>query len=269
MEGCAPEGTALRVLFLNLMPQKAVTELDFVRMMVGAGRDVEFLPVKFRGQTFKTTPMEHIVAFYRDVEEAMADGTHYDGLIITGAPVEHLPFEEVRYWEELCRLMDWADANVQSTLYVCWGAQAGLYHHYGVPKYGLPSKMFGIFEQTVHSLGNELMRGLEPAFLMPNSRHTEVRAADMANKGLHILASSPESGVGVVCSDDNRRVFIVGHLEYESRTLEREYLRDVAKGLPIEVPRHYYEADNPGRPILFAWEQAAKLFYANWIRTLA
>lgn len=264
-----PPRSVRRVLFLNLMPKKAETELDIARMLAERDVDVALLPMKIAGQTYKTTPMEHMTAYYRDFED-FASG-HYDGLIITGAPVEHLPFEEVRYWEPLCNIMDWAATHVHSTLCICWGAQAALYHLYGVPKYPLSAKMFGIFEQQVLSPANAvppLMEGLSPTFKMPNSRHTEVRRADIEAAGVELLAASRESGVGVMQSRDGRYVFIVGHLEYHAATLDSEYRRDLGKGLPIAPPRHYYLNDRPDNGIDFSWLTAARRFYGNWLHSL-
>lgn len=291
-----PAGTR-RVLFLNLMPKKAETELDIARMLVNRSEDVALLPMKIAGQTYKTTPLSHMQAFYNDFEAFAND--HFDGLIITGAPVEHLPFEDVRYWKQLCDIMDWAATHVHSTLCICWGAQAALYHLYGIPKYPLPAKMFGIFEQRVltrntgvspvtesaslqaategvselitHNsqlITRSLMEGLAPTFPMPNSRHTEVRAADVEAAGVNILAASEESGVGVMQSKDGRYVFIVGHLEYHAATLDSEYRRDLGKGLPIAAPRHYYNDDQPERGINFSWLTAARRFYGNWLCSL-
>ncbi len=264
----AAAGTCpLRVLFLNLMPQKAVTELDIARMMAASGLDVELIPLKISGQTYKTTPMAHMEAFYRDFETVEADS--FDGLIITGAPVEHLAFEEVRYWPQLCHIMNWADVHVRSTLYICWGAQAGLYFHYGIPKYGLPAKKFGIYPHENLAPSLPLLEGLGENFPIPTSRHTEVRAADFNAPDLRIVAESDESGVGIALTTDGRRIFITGHLEYEPATLEKEYLRDKAKQLPIEVPGHYYYDNLPERGIRFSWDAAARRFYHNWLRYYA
>lgn len=254
----------MRVLLLNLMPQKTVTELDISRMLSSEEHDVQLIPMKIAGQTYKTTPMEHMVAFYLDFEEFKADT--FDGLIITGAPVEHLPFEEVRYWRELCEIMDWARTHVASTLYICWAAQAGLYYHYGIPKYSLPAKKFGVFSQNVLCCGLGLFRNMEPNFPMPNSRHTEVKAKDFQTQmGVKIVASSEESGVGVALSEGGREVYIVGHLEYEPYTLHHEYWRDKKKGLPIDLPLHYYQ-DESCSIIDFSWEKSAKQFYTNWLQ---
>lgn len=261
---------AAKILFLNIMPQKAVTELDIARMMAASGRDVVLIPTKIAGQTYKTTPMEHMVQFYLDFEEL--ESQTFDGLIITGAPVEHLPFEQVRYWPQLCHIIDWAKAGgVRSTLYICWGAQAGLYYNYGVPKHPLPTKRFGIFTHHVPTglaspSSATLLRGLAPTFPMPHSRHTEVRAEDFPADTPQILAVSEESGVGLAATADGREVYITGHLEYEPHTLENEYRRDVAKGLPIHLPEHYYHHDEPTAGICYSWEEAAKHFYRNWVQ---
>lgn len=259
------------VLLLNLMPMKAVTELDIARMMAHAGEDVMLLPVKIKGQTYKTTPMEHMQRFYVDIEDVMAAPVLPPSLrlIVTGAPVEQYAFEEVRYWEALCRIMDWAVKKHIHTLYICWGAQAALYHHYGIPKYALPEKRFGIFEQEVLDDDCPLLRGLSPSFPMPNSRHTEVRREDFHAPHLHIVAEGRESGVGVAYDATKHATYIVGHLEYEPHTLENEYRRDVGKGLPIHVPEYYYADNNPEGEILYQWAGAAQRFYKNWLSLCA
>lgn len=261
----APEGVRpLRVLLLNLMPQKAVTELDFVRMFAPLPQWVELIPVKIAGQTYKTTPMAYMERFYTDIDRLFGDT--FDGLVVTGAPVEHLPFEQVRYWRQLCDIFDWAERHVRSTLNVCWGAQAALYHRYGIAKHVLPAKMFGVFAQRVLAPDVPLLDGLSPAFPMPNSRHTEVRRADFPVTGtLRVVAESDESGVGLAVDDAHRAIYDVGHLEYEPMTLDREYRRDVAKQLPIAPPRHYYHDDEPERGVRFSWREAALRFYANWV----
>lgn len=265
LHGAAPEGVRpVRILLLNLMPQKAATELDFARTLAGIGPWVELVPVKIRGQRYKTTPEAHMNRFYTDIDAFEAEGA--DGLIVTGAPVEHLPFEAVRYWPQLCRIMDWAVRRVRSTLYVCWGAQAALYHRYGIAKHGLPQKMFGVFAQDVLTPEEPLFDGIGSPFAMPNSRHTEVRAAEFpAGDGLRLVAASSESGVGVAMADGGRTIFDVGHLEYAPLTLETEWRRDQAKGLLIQMPRHYYHGDDPARGVDYAWREAAERFYANWI----
>lgn len=252
----------VRVLLLNLMPQKEVTELDIARMLAHPSLQVQLVLMKISGQVYKTTPQEHMERFYQDFE-LLASGS-YDGLIITGAPVEHLPFEEVRYWPQLCRIMDWAAGHVRSTLYICWGAQAGLYHHYGIPKYGLPAKKFGVYPYAILS-ALPVVEGLENGFRMPTSRHTEIRGCDVSGPELQVVAGSAESGIGIVVSRDGKRVFVTGHLEYEPMTLEKEYRRDLGKGLSIAMPEHYYHEDNPGKGIDYSWEGTARRFYRNWL----
>ena len=256
------------VLLLNLMPQKAVTELDIARALSFPDTDVLLLPVRIAGQTYKTTPIEYILSYYLDIESVLSNKLHLSSapsLIITGAPVEQMPFESVRYWPQLCEIMDWAFRQRLNTLYICWGAQAGLYHHYGIPKYDKTAKCFGIFSQDVLDDKCPLMRGLSPAFFMPNSRHTEVRRSDFSAPQLQIVAESQESGVGVAYDAAHRSTFIVGHLEYEPHTLENEYKRDLAKGLSILPPQHYYEADDPNGRILWQWKEHARQFYRNWL----
>ena len=258
------EGDVLRILFLNLMPQKLVTELDIARMMAHSSLSVQLIPMKISGQSYKTTPMQHMVDFYTDFEDLEAG--NYDGMILTGAPIEHLPFEEVRYWHQLCHIMHWAETHVRSSLYICWGAQAGLQYHFGIPKYQIPAKMFGIYQQKVLVEGLPLLYGLSPAFPMPNSRHTEVRREDFPKKDhLQIVAENEVSGVGLAIANDGREIYIVGHLEYEPNTLKNEYERDINKGLTIAKPKHYFVDDDPDKGVDFSWKSAAKTFYANWL----
>lgn len=254
---------AQRVLFLNLMPQKAVTEIDISRTLACTGKDVQLIPVKIKGQTYKTTPQAHMDAFYLDVEDLMCEC--FDGMILTGAPLEQIPFEEVRYWAQLCRIMDWADINIKRILYICWGAQAGLYHFYGINKHALPAKMFGVFSQRIVATNSPLAKGLCPEFPMPNSRHTEIRKEEVMLKmgdGACIVAESDESGLGIVATLDMKRTFIVGHLEYEPMTLHNEYHRDLNKHLPIQAPLHYYKEDGS---VDYSWKSAAISFYSNWL----
>lgn len=256
-----------RVLLLNLMPEKAKTEADIVRTLIATGETCQLIPIKIKGQVYKTTPKEHMDSFYLDFEDI--EWGYFERLIITGAPLEQIPFEEVRYWHQLQNIMHWADEHVRSTLYICWGAQAGLYEHYGVKKYPLPEKMFGVFSQKVLNADNPLMHELTPAFLMPNSRHTEVRLVDvlsMAEKGLVTLAVSEESGVGIMATADCKRVFVVGHLEYNAHTLDDEYRRDLSKKLPIKRPLHYYDEDGE---ICYSWQNDAVTFYRNWVASLS
>lgn len=253
------------VALLNLMPQKMTTELDFARVMAAIPERVQLTLVRLKGQTYKTTPLSHVLTFYADEDALFGSLPGVDRLVVTGAPLEQMPFEDVRYWPQLTRLMDWARTNVERTLYVCWGAQAGLYHQYGVNKHGLKEKMFGIFPQeVVHPVGH-LMDGLSPRFLMPNSRHTEVRREEieraMEGKGL-VVAESAKSGVGIVAEQDLRSTYVVGHLEYEPLTLDKEYKRDLAKQLPIHAPENYY--DEEGRAP-WSWRTDALRFFYNWM----
>jgi len=212
----------------------------------------------------KNTPMEHMLSFYRPFSEIVDQ--KYDGFIITGAPVEQMPFEQVDYWEELCRVMEWTKTHVTSTLHICWGAQAGLYYHYGIDKMPLDKKMFGVFPHRVEHDNSMLLRGFDDVFMVPHSRHTTVaRELIEACDELTILASSDEAGVYAIKTDLGRQVFIMGHSEYDADTLKREYDRDVAAGLPIDVPKHYFPNDDPtGKPIV-SWRSCANLMYSNWL----
>ncbi len=258
----------VRVLFLNIMPEKQRTEMDFFRALGDVpGVCVEMLPMRIAGQTYKTTPQEYVEAFYQPFE--VFEPKAFDGCIITGAPLEDIPFESVRYWEQLCLIMQWCRSCVRSTLFICWAAQAAAYHHYGIQKYPLSEKMFGIFTQSVQS-ASPIVEGLSPQFRMPVSRHTEVRAAEFpSNKNLKIVAEGCESGVGVATDSANREVYSFGHMEYAADTLHREFCRDRAKGLPIAPPHHYYaEPEQQGGEAIvdFSWRDDALRFYANWVR---
>lgn len=253
----------LRVLFLNLMPEKEKTEWDIARTLAVCGAEVQLLPMKIKGQRYKTTPMAHMESFYLDFEEY--ESYHFDRLIITGAPLELIPFEEVRYWEQLQRIMHWSDEHADRTLYICWGAQAGLYEHYGIEKYALKQKMFGVFNQKILQPTSPLMKGFADDIVrMPHSRNTEIHQEDVLlhHDELQILAHSDESGVGVVASLDAKRVFVLGHLEYNALTLDSEYQRDLKKNLPIQPPMHYYKSNGE---IDFSWESDAIRFYRNWL----
>lgn len=260
-----PPRSALRILLLNLMPQKTVTEYDIARAVSHSGLHVALYPVKISGQTYKTTPVAHMERFYSDFETC--DDGFYDGLVVTGAPVEQLAFEEVRYWRQLQRIMDWAVTHVRSTLYICWGAQAALYHRYGISKQLLPAKKFGVFAQTVH-VNHPLTEGLFPSFPMPVSRHTALAFSEknLAQTALPddliLVASGEKSGAGILLSGGGREVYVTGHLEYAGDTLHKEYERDCSKGLPISAPAHYYDAS--GR-IVDSWREACRTFYRNWL----
>jgi homoserine O-succinyltransferase len=254
----------LRIAVLNLMPIKVTTETDLVRLLSNSPLQIELSFMKVKNHISKNTPLEHMQAFYTNFEEMRHN--RYDGFIITGAPVEHLDFEQVGYWEEMKEIFEWARHNVTSTLYICWAAQAGLYHHYGIPKYPLEKKMFGIFKHRVYKSELPLFRGFDDEFAIPHSRHTEVRREDMERcPELDILAESEESGVSVVMARGGNEIFLTGHSEYSPLTLDTEYKRDLGKGLPIEMPKHYYRNDDPSQPPLVTWRGHANLLFNNWL----
>ena len=247
-----------------VMPLKITTETDLVRLLSNTPLQIELSFMKLRSHTPKNTPVEHMKAFYKDFE-LMSD-ERFDGMIITGAPVEQMPFEEVSYWSEVSAIFDWARTHVTSTLYICWAAQAGLYHHYGVPKHDLPHKMFGIFEHTVNRPLLPIFRGFDDVFYVPHSRHTEIRREDIERcPELDILSESPEAGVYMVMARGGREFFVTGHSEYSPYTLDGEYKRDLAKGLPIDMPRNYYRGDDPSQPPLVRWRAHANLLFSNWL----
>jgi homoserine O-succinyltransferase/O-acetyltransferase len=254
----------LRIAVVNLMPTKMVTETQLLRLLGNTSLQVDITLVRMGTHESKTTPIEHLEAFYEPLDRVLHE--RFDGLVVTGAPVENLPFEEVDYWDELVALMDWSRANVWSTMHICWGAQAGLYHHYGIPKYPLAEKMFGLFHHRALDLKEPLLRGFDEVFLAPHSRHTEVRRADVeAERSLKLLAVSEEAGVYIAASRDGREVFVTGHPEYDRLTLQAEYERDLAKGLPIGVPANYFPGDDPRLPPFMTWRSHAHLLYANWL----
>lgn len=254
----------LRIVVLNLMPLKITTETDLVRLLSNTPLQIELSFMKLCSHTPKNTPVEHMKAFYKDFE--LMRNERFDGMIITGAPVEQMPFEEVSYWSEVSAIFDWARTHVTSTLYICWAAQAGLYHHYGVPKHDLPHKMFGIFEHTVNRPLLPIFRGFDDVFHVPHSRHTEIRREDIERcPELDILSESPEAGVYMVMARGGREFFVTGHSEYSPYTLDGEYKRDLAKGLPIDMPRNYYRGDDPSQPPLVRWRAHANLLFSNWL----
>ena len=254
----------LQILLLNLMPTKVDTETQLARVLGNTPLQIDLELIAPAGRAVKNTPQEHMLAFYKTFEEVKH--RTFDGLIITGAPVEHLPFEEVDYWPELCEIMEWSKQNVHSTLYICWGAQAGLYYHYGIPKRPLPEKLFGVFRHRVEDPNFILFRGFDDSFWVPHSRNTTVERADIeAVSGLKILASSEEAGVYAVKSPQCRQVFLMGHAEYDRDTLKKEYLRDLEAGVDIAVPRHYFPGDDPARTPVVNWRSCAHLLYANWL----
>jgi homoserine O-succinyltransferase len=255
----------LKVVLLNLMPVKIVTETDFVRLLSNSPLQVEVDFLKMKTHESKHTPMKHLLSFYKNFEDICAD--NYDGMIITGAPVELLHFEEVNYWNELTEIMDWAAKHVTSTLYICWGAQAGLHHFHSIPKYPLDKKKFGVFKHTLNEPNLLLFRGFDDEFYIPHSRHTEIRREDILNvPALSLLSESDESGVYIVMSRGGREIFITGHSEYAPDTLHNEYFRDLNKGLPIEIPCHYYKNNIPDeKNIRVRWRAHAHLLFKNWL----
>lgn len=254
----------LRIVILNLMPLKITTETDLIRLLSNTPLQLEISFMKLKSHTSKNTPIEHMKAFYKDFD-CMRD-ERFDGMIITGAPVEQMDFEEVSYWEEVSGIFDWARTHVTSTLYICWAAQAGLYHHYGIPKYPLEKKMFGIFE---HHLNNPLLpifRGFDDVFYVPHSRHTELRREDILKvKELDLVAESNEAGVYMVMARGGREIFVTGHSEYSPNTLDVEYKRDLEKGFSIEMPKNYYRNNHPDNAPLVRWRGHANLMFSNWL----
>jgi homoserine O-succinyltransferase len=254
----------LRIAVLNLMPTKMVTETQLLRLLGNTPLQLQIRFIRMSTHDSKNTSTEHLDAFYEPLDDVLHE--RFDGLVITGAPVETMPFEEVDYWPELVRLMDWSTTNVWSTMHICWGAQAGLYHHYGIGKRPLAAKMFGLYYHRALDLRVPLLRGFDEMFLAPHSRHTEVLGSDIEKTpGLTLLASSEEAGAYLAATPDGRRVFVTGHPEYDRLTLKAEYDRDVAKGLPIAVPANYFPGDDPSREPLMTWRSHAHLLYANWL----
>lgn len=254
----------LKIAVLNLMPTKVQTETQLLRLLGNTSLQVEITLLHMVSHESRNTPVEHLEAFYSTFEQIKSQ--LFDGLVITGAPVENLPFEEVDYWRELTAILDWSSTNVFSTLHICWGAQAGLYHHYGIPKYPLEHKMFGVFHHEILEPQESIVRGFDEDFPAPHSRHTGILREDVLNTGgLRLVAESPEAGVYLVVSDDGRRVFVTGHPEYDRLTLKAEFERDRAKGLSIEVPVGYFPGNNPSAKPLVTWKSHAHLLYANWL----
>jgi homoserine O-succinyltransferase/O-acetyltransferase len=254
----------LKILLLNLMPIKITTETDLIRLLSNSPLQIELDFLHMESHTSKNTPIEHLMSFYKTFEEVKS--SNYDGMIITGAPVEQLPFEEVNYWSEITQIFDWASRHVTSTLFICWAAQAGLYHYYGIPKYPMNEKMFGVFEHRTHNPQNPIFRGFDDVFYVPHSRYTEVRAEDiLKNPELTLLSESPESGVYMVMARNGREFFITGHSEYSPNTLDTEYKRDVAKGLNIRLPQNYYLENNPENEPIVRWRSHANLLFTNWL----
>ena len=254
----------LRIVILNLMPLKITTETDLVRLLSNTPLQMDINFMKLKSHTPKNTPIEHMMMFYRDFESMRNE--KFDGMIVTGAPVETMDYEKVTYWDEIVDIFNWARTHVTSTLYICWAAQAGLYHFYGVPKYPLPKKMFGIFEQHTLDPKMPIFRGFDDIFMMPHSRHTEIRKDDiLSHPELSLIAESEDSGVSIVMARNGREFFITGHLEYAPNTLDTEYRRDIGIRDDVELPRNYYRNDDPSQSPVVTWRAHANLFYNNWI----
>lgn len=254
----------LKIAVLNLMPLKITTETDLIRLLSNTPLQVEICFMKVKSHTSKNTPIEHLLQFYRDFDDMKNE--KYDGMIITGAPVETLEYEEVTYWDEMTEIFDWARTHVTSTLYICWAALAGLYYHYGIPKYPLKEKLSGVFEHTSLEPENPILRGFDDVFYVPHSRFTEVRREDILKiKGLSLLSESPEAGVYMVMGRGGRELFVTGHSEYSPGTLDTEYKRDFDKGLPVPVPRNYYRNDDPSQPPIVRWRAHGNLLFTNWL----
>ena len=254
----------LRIVILNLMPLKVTTETDLVRLLSNTPLQLDVTFMKLASHTPKNTPAEHMAMFYKDFEELK--DMKFDGMIITGAPVETYEYEDVTYWKEVTGIFSWAKTHVTSTLYICWAAQAGLYFHYGIPKYPLAKKMFGVFVQKPIDPLLPIFRGFDDSFNMPHSRHTEVRREDIIKDGrLSLIAESEESGVSMVMANGGREIFVTGHLEYVADTLDCEYRRDKGKRPDVDMPVNYYEGDNPDNKPVVTWRAHANLMFSNWI----
>ena len=254
----------LRIVILNLMPLKITTETDLVRLLSNTPLQLEIYFMKLKSHTSKNTPIEHMMMFYKDFD--VLEKEKFDGMIITGAPIEHLEFEDVEYWNEISKIFAWVNTHVTSTMYICWAAQAGLYYHYGVPKYQLPKKMFGIFQQHTLQPQIPLFRGFDDVFYMPHSRHTEVRREDIEKHNeLEIVAESPESGVSIVMARGGRQIFVTGHMEYSPYTLDSEYRRDLGKRDDVDMPKNYYRDNDPQKAPNVTWRAHANLLFSNWI----
>ncbi|MBE6588842.1 MAG: homoserine O-succinyltransferase [Ruminococcaceae bacterium] len=254
----------LQILLLNLMPTKIDTETQLSRLLGNTPLQVELTLMHTRSHRSKNTSEEHLLAFYKTFDQIRDN--NYDGMIITGAPVEQMEFEEVEYWDELCEIMEWSLSHVHSTFHICWGAQAGLYYHFGVKKRPLEKKLFGVFPHVADYKRSILFRGFDDVFMVPHSRHTTVDRAEIeAVEELKILASSPEAGVFAVSTKKGRQIFITGHPEYDAGTLNKEYIRDVTAGKPIEIPKNYFPGDDPEKAPVSSWRSSANLLYSNWL----
>ena len=254
----------LKILLLNLMPKKIETETQLSRLLGNSPLQVDMTFIHTMSHESKNTPAEHLFTFYKTFDDIK--GQNFDGMIITGAPVEQMPFEDVEYWDELCKIMEWSKTHVHSTLHICWGAQAGLYYHYGIKKHNLDKKLFGVFPHQVDYKKSILFRGFDDVFFVPQSRHTTVDSEDIKQiPELKILASSEECGVYAVSSKGGRQIFITGHSEYDADTLKNEYLRDKSAGLDIELPKNYFKDNNPKKTPVVCWRAHANLLFCNWL----
>ena len=254
----------LKILVLNLMPTKVVTETQLARILGNTPLQVELELLQMKSHDSKNVSQDHMLAFYKTFDQVQDQ--KFDGMIITGAPVEQMPFEAVDYWPELCEIMAWSKSHVHSTFHICWGAQAGLYYHFGIQKVPLEKKLFGVFPHVVERKTSILFRGFDDVFMAPHSRHTTILRSEVEKvPELKILASSPQAGIYAMATDQGRQVFITGHAEYDADTLEREYLRDKNAGLPIQVPENYYPNDDDTQPPRVTWRSHANLLYSNWL----
>ena len=254
----------LRILLLNLMPTKIVTETQLARLLGNSPLQIELELIKTSGHESRNTSREHMLAFYKTFSDVRHQ--HFDGMVITGAPVEQMDFEQVDYWQELCEIMEWSKTHVTSTFHICWGAQAGLYYHFGVKKLPLEKKLFGVFEHRVERRSSMLLRGFDDTFFVPHSRHTTISREDIeAVPELKILASSEEAGIYAIATDKGRQICITGHSEYDADTLRLEYERDKNAGLPIDVPKNYFPGDDDTKPPRVTWRSHANLIYTNWL----
>lgn len=254
----------LKIAIVNLMPTKITTETQLLRLLSNSPLHVEIDLITMSSHTSKNTSAEHLATFYKSFDEIKND--KYDGMIITGAPVENLSFTDVDYWDELVEIMEWTKTHVTSTFHICWAAMAGLYYHYGVPKYSLPKKCSGVFRHKIHRRTAKLIRGFDDVFYAPHSRHTEVRAEDIKKvKELEILADSKEAGPYIIFTKGGRQIFVTGHSEYDATTLQEEYIRDLSRGMNPEIPCHYFPDDNPEKQPIVRWRSHANLLFSNWL----
>lgn len=268
---CIPEERALgqdirplKILLVNLMPTKIVTETQFARLLGNTPLQVELEFLQMTTHESKNVDREHLISFYKTFEKIKEK--RFDGMIITGAPVEQMPFEKVDYWEELCEIMEWSKTHAHSTIYICWGAQAGLYYHFGIRKHDLEDKLFGVFEHEVEYKNSILFRGFDDIFMVPHSRHTTIKREDIEkNCSLKILASSKEAGVYIVATKNGKQIFVTGHAEYDRDTLKKEYFRDKNQGLKIELPKNYFKDNDETKEPVMSWKASANLLFSNWL----